>query len=615
MSDRDPLEQLARFGTGGPVTPLPPAEVRRRGDRRRARRTAVSAVAGVVAVLAVALPAGLYAARDGGHPAPPSTTASETPTSPMVDPTPLGGWRRTIPDDFRIAIGLDALDGPARQMHTGEDVGVADVELCGVPWWERDDGTTRVGAFALDAESSAVQRRTVALFPASTDAQALLAKARRALEDCPLDRISSEDYASSNEIQPRVLSGAGDESLVFIGRGGPADGDQVLYDTGLGVYAMVRVGNALAVVEDTGEGGGSASTIASSLRQVEAATLPLVREMCIFAVDPCSGPSTAATDIPSDFPLDRASDHTKHARTIGPDRRTGVPYPLPCGATGIETERAVDRLGFQLLGDNVDDLRELATFADEDTARRAMEAIRTSVEACPTETSGAGRTRTWAPIPEDTGYASYSFSETLQPMGGAVYQYTRVGRAILTVVWASDGTTPKGAARDIGQVTRISTAIARAMCEWSDGGCRVDAGLVFGPDGVGGLRLGMSAAQVRASGAATAVQGSAHDGWKEGCLAVDYTFTDDEQPGDLNGRVSPSQGLEQLVATSAMRTPGGIHLGSTRAEVEAGFAHLVGNGDVLTSPAGDGSWHYAIYLGDGKVTRLTLELPRQDCEI
>lgn len=412
MSDRDPLEQLARFGTGGPVTPLPPAEVRRRGDRRRVRRTAVSAVAGVVAVLAVAVPAGLYAAHDSGiPPVPPSASTSARPTR-----------------------------------------------------------------------------------------------------------------------------------------------------------------------------------------------------------------------IPDDFPLDRASGYLEGATKIGPSREAGMEYPLPCGRTGIESRPAADQLRFEMQGEEFVDRRELRTFDNQATASAVMAEIEKSVDACPLERSGSGREQAWTPLRAETGLATYSFSRTVQPMGGAIYQYTRVGRAILTVVWSGEGTTPEGARRDIGELSRITTAIAPEMCIWSDAGCAerpsdgatggsTSPDLVFGPYGVNGLTLGMSAAEVRETGAASAVQGSAHDGWKEGCLAVDYTFTGDDEPGDVNGRISPEQGLEQLVATRDMRTPNGVGIGSTRSEVEAGFAHLVGAGDVLSSPAGDGSWAYEITLTDGRVSRITLELPRQDCAI
>jgi hypothetical protein len=62
-----------------------------------------------------------------------------------------------------------------------------------------------------------------------------------------------------------------------------------------------------------------------------------------------------------------------------------------------------------------------------------------------------------------------------------------------------------------------------------------------------------------------------------------------------------------------MRTPEGIGIGSTRAELEAAYAHLVGRppGDV-TAPASDTS-HYEFGLRDGTVVSMALEDARVGC--
>lgn len=61
MSDQDPIDKLSRFGTGfssgtGGDMPLSAADVRRRGDQIRRRRTALVAGASALAVAAVAVP-------------------------------------------------------------------------------------------------------------------------------------------------------------------------------------------------------------------------------------------------------------------------------------------------------------------------------------------------------------------------------------------------------------------------------------------------------------------------------------------------------------------------------------------------------------------------------
>src|SRR5690349_1615995 len=82
----DPTHDLENFGTGGiDVTPLPPSEVRRLGDRRRAqRRNAAVIAASVLAAVAVSVPVALTRGDDGS-----TGTPLQTPTqSPSQSPAP-----------------------------------------------------------------------------------------------------------------------------------------------------------------------------------------------------------------------------------------------------------------------------------------------------------------------------------------------------------------------------------------------------------------------------------------------------------------------------------------------------------------------------------------------
>lgn len=86
MSDQDPLDQLHHFDPGVPMSPLPASEVRRRGDRRRRRTTALTVAASALAVAVVATPVAVLAHGSSSGTAPlapvaPSTTA-------VTDPAP-----------------------------------------------------------------------------------------------------------------------------------------------------------------------------------------------------------------------------------------------------------------------------------------------------------------------------------------------------------------------------------------------------------------------------------------------------------------------------------------------------------------------------------------------
>jgi hypothetical protein len=186
--------------------------------------------------------------------------------------------------------------------------------------------------------------------------------------------------------------------------------------------------------------------------------------------------STAVTQIPKDFPLDRgARDFGTHGTSEGPGKDVGVAYPIACGVIGVEAEPAIDRLGFRLDAPEFTDRRELVTFADESAATRAMSAIKSGIAGCPSETHGGGFVRTWTELSASTGQPSVSFAETVEPMGGTVYQYTRVGNAVLTVQWSGEGWTPAGAQRDIGELTAITQQITPAMCIFTSGPCTAES--------------------------------------------------------------------------------------------------------------------------------------------
>lgn len=102
----DPIEELSSFETGVHVSPLPPAEVRRRGDRRRRRTTALAAGGAVAALVLVAVPLGVVAGGDDEDGVVEPAGAPITPGNALtVDDLPardrLAPWEET-PQDGRV---------------------------------------------------------------------------------------------------------------------------------------------------------------------------------------------------------------------------------------------------------------------------------------------------------------------------------------------------------------------------------------------------------------------------------------------------------------------------------------------------------------------------------
>lgn len=139
--------------------------------------------------------------------------------------------------------------------------------------------------------------------------------------------------------------------------------------------------------------------------------------------------------------------------------------------------------------------------------------------------------------------------------------------------------------------------------------------VILRPNGVGPLRLGMSRSEVNSTDFASARLGSRHDGWR-GCAIVEFSSKVKQNPylGDIDGTVSPTQGLESIVATRRMVTPNGTGLGSTVDEVRRAYPEEnARRGYLLTIPASTGAV-YRIQMGvNGRVESLALELMRRDC--
>jgi hypothetical protein len=106
--DVDPIRQLEQFVTSGiAVAPLPPGEVRRRGDRRRAQRRTAGAALVAAAIAAVAIPVALHTTGGSdagrhiaGTPTPaPTATPTSTPGTTQIITFPHGGVDVRTPAD------------------------------------------------------------------------------------------------------------------------------------------------------------------------------------------------------------------------------------------------------------------------------------------------------------------------------------------------------------------------------------------------------------------------------------------------------------------------------------------------------------------------------------
>ena len=259
------LSDLDRFDQGlPPMNPLPPSEVRRRGDRLRRRNTALAAGAGVlVAALAIGTPF-VALGGDGGR---------GRDIQPAPSPTePARGWITTIPGDFPLTSNFADEDAIPHRGLAG------DSNLA--PSCSRDslDGFVDDLVVSYQREYENREVRILAVYPDADAAAAELVELRDAIDSC----------------RPRAVQGASvvwepvdadlgtDETFAFAQQVHHADG----LVSELGLYLLGRTGNAIYVDHSSGAAGGEQVVRDEVDRLTQNSAEPLER-MCVFSIAGC----------------------------------------------------------------------------------------------------------------------------------------------------------------------------------------------------------------------------------------------------------------------------------------------------------------------------------------
>ena len=219
--------------------------------------------------LAPALLAGLLLAGCGSE-GPARTEAEPRSTSPLSTIAPSGG-------DL-VGFPLDA-GYPEHNDDDGSPVVVSDrpatraFTLCGQQAWDpRADGTDVLGV-QFRGEAEWATGRTLVLYPDADAAARALSDALGAVTACPEER---EEYGTA--VHTPVDPVAGDQSVAWMDRWRSPDLGGG-YSTGLAVMHLVRVGRAVLLSYEAGEGNGSQRSLEAALGRAERADLPVLAAM------------------------------------------------------------------------------------------------------------------------------------------------------------------------------------------------------------------------------------------------------------------------------------------------------------------------------------------------
>lgn len=285
-SDPNPLDAF-RSDAGAPLRPLPAAEVRRRGDRFRRRRTALVAAGAVAAVIAIAVPLAVVNAGTDRTAPPIADTPSPRPADPTQDAAEDSSSTATpqvgdIPEDFPLFAGWPEQPGEAEQPgRIGPSRSLEltiDPDLCGAPF--------PVPAYRdhLEAAFTNVEdgrERVLYSFDDAAQAIDFVTEAVRAYEGCPTQ--TADQFGRFNEARQTSIGG---QSYAFVTTR-TFDGFPAI---GLKVTQVVRLGRAVLVDTTESEGGVSAEPereIRAQITRQEGALSPILRAMCRFTAAGC----------------------------------------------------------------------------------------------------------------------------------------------------------------------------------------------------------------------------------------------------------------------------------------------------------------------------------------
>jgi hypothetical protein len=204
-------------------------------------------------------------------PAPSAASSPSAPSPSSTAPAPTGAL-----DGFPLALGYDDRngdDGSLVRVTTG--AASAAFSLCGTPTWDPRAGATDVIGVEWRAEAEWARGRTLVLYPDTQTAAAAVSTARDAVSGCS-EEPAEPGYGSTHTLLDVAL---GDESVVWADTYWFSSDDEKLHGTGLTVYHLVRVGPAVLLAYEYGEGNGSEESRVDTIARATRLERPIVAAM------------------------------------------------------------------------------------------------------------------------------------------------------------------------------------------------------------------------------------------------------------------------------------------------------------------------------------------------
>lgn len=502
----DPIDELARFGAGfgsatpGGDMPLSAADVRRRGDQIRRRRTALVAGGAALAVAAVAVP--VFAVIGNDSPRSDKDNLADDKTHPALAESDLLRDSDTEYDreGYSLFETTDTFegDGQATYLPCQRDkisaLGATSSFTRTFNLYPNPEKMSPGDVSDDVTDDDMVE--TIAQFDSAEAARTAYDEFAEWIVDCRIPEADTVNVAP----QGRSVDVPEGDAVIYdlTWRPAPIEIDPTGDAGYIGEIGLILQGDRIAVASLTiigqdsiwlDEDGGSPLNrmlpkAAQRLQPGDSPDQPTEPTATETAdegesADPDPGPTGAAA-IPDDFPLldgwpEEAGDG---AGRVGPARDLDQLSLEACGTEATDVAHE-DRLLARY--ENAEDYRtrQLTTYAGAEEAVAAVAAIRQVYAECPVgEVRNDGATPNWAVVDTTVGGDSFAVlgwdtvDGELTPFGETLL-VVRLGSAVLVVAHAGHGGAPSGAddQQAVNGIVQETAPVIERMCTWTAAGC------------------------------------------------------------------------------------------------------------------------------------------------
>lgn len=485
----DPIEELSRFGAGfstgpgGGEMPLSAADVRRRGDRIRRRRTALVSGAAALAVAAVTVP--VLALSHGDAKRDDNLVANDRALS----------VRDLLTDDDTVySDGADWFT-----IDTFEGDGQETFQLCArsklaglgadsVFQRRYELRNSEAGAPSVSGDEF---REVVAQFATPAEADKALQTIASWIDDCG-ERAAAEGTPDHRVLQTTPVDAGLDDSdaQIIDAHYGPVPKE--IDPSGEAAYiaetGLVRVGNRIAILDSHIVGQDynfppGETPVARMIPRAAELLLPGTTPEATVTTPGSPEPSEAAgaTALPDDLPLTDGWPAVDGDGSLeGPARDQEAFTFAPCGTNIPDAPAPVDRVTARWQEPEDFRGRQLSSYASEEDARSAADAIVEAYRACPEGTpDSAGFVSHHTVADGDLGDESWVLGRSTTydgaPAPGLDVTYVvRVGTTLLLITGAGEG----GGSDPAGDILTTasamadeSTALLTSLCRFAGSTC------------------------------------------------------------------------------------------------------------------------------------------------